>query len=307
MTLRSIQRRKQNLLTKQLEEASNGQRQSTSFCKLCKLIFTQSRSEHNQSDDHKAICQFLTPKCDVCKLPFPTPMSYEKHLCSIKHLKTELYPESNGKLDGDEPEVDTTEDNFDFSLEDLVTVDEVGDDAEDAEDMHDKGLEDADQIKEEVKDEVKQEIKEESQEAREVVKMESRNYIKKENDYEIKDDLKSEIKDELKKEINYNENEIKDDIKDRTECETDEKIDPSKPVGHEYIRQVLMFYCDLCHKYLPKLNQGDQDELVDTHCMTPAHQNSFVKKEAEKRVEEQAALKMLAKVTNAYQSNVFTV
>jgi len=51
-----------------------------------------------------------------------------------------------------------------------------------------------------------------------------------------------------------------------------------------------MFYCDLCHKYLPKLNRGDPDELIDTHCMSKSHQNAYIKKQ----IEEQEALKVLA-------------
>ena len=31
-------------------------------------------------------------------------------------------------------------------------------------------------------------------------------------------------------------------------------VDPNTPVGHDYVRQVVMFYCDLCHKYLPKVS-----------------------------------------------------
>ena len=53
-----------------------------------------------------------------------------------------------------------------------------------------------------------------------------------------------------------------------------------------------MFYCDLCHKYLPKLNRGDPDELIDTHCVSTSHQDAYVKKQ----IEEQEALKALAEV-----------
>ena len=59
---------------------------------------------------------------------------------------------------------------------------------------------------------------------------------------------------------------------------------------------MVMFYCDLCHKYLPKLNRGDPDELVHNHCISPGHQNAFVKIEAEKRLEEHEALKQLERV-----------
>ena len=69
-------------------------------------------------------------------------------------------------------------------------------------------------------------------------------------------------------------------------------VNPDTPVGHDYVRQVVMFYCDLCHKYLPKLNRGDPDELIDTHCVSTSHQDAYVKKQ----IEEQEALKALAEV-----------
>ena len=47
---------------------------------------------------------------------------------------------------------------------------------------------------------------------------------------------------------------------------------------------------------MPKLNRGDPDELVNNHCISPGHQNAFVKIEAEKRLEEHQALKQLEKV-----------
>ena len=74
------------------------------------------------------------------------------------------------------------------------------------------------------------------------------------------------------------------------------QIKPEVPVGSDYVRQLVMYYCDLCHKYLPKLNRGDPDELVNNHCISPGHQNAFVKIEAEKRLEEHKALKQLERV-----------
>ena len=62
-----------------------------------------------------------------------------------------------------------------------------------------------------------------------------------------------------------------------------------------------MFYCDLCHKYLPKLNRGDPDELIDTHCVSTSHQDAYVKKQ----IEEQEALKALAEVCNLPFSSLF--
>lgn len=238
----------------------NGHRKATLFCKLCKLIFNQSRQVHDESQDHIAINDFLNPKCDLCKSQFSTPMSFEKHLSSVKHLQNILDPDSAGKREAQENEVSDGEE-FDFNPDELVTLDEVvGDDEEDNEDTVDdepeKIVEEADDV-ESVKDQPDQDSGE-----------------------------KVEIKGEEK-----NEEEVK------IETEEEMKPLPDEAIGQEYVRQVVMFYCDLCHKYLPKSKRDDPDKLIDIHCASPAHQDAFVKKEAEKREEEDEALKALTKVT----------
>ena len=124
--------------------------------------------------------------------------------------------------------------------------------------------------------------------------------------------------------------EVEEEEEEEDEQSKDEptfSVNPDTPVGHDYVRQVsfisvsyfweksgksrwvsyclqwfnefffqipqvVMFYCDLCHKYLPKLNRGDPDELIDTHCVSTSHQDAYVKKQ----IEEQEALKALAEV-----------
>ena len=119
--------------------------------------------------------------------------------------------------------------------------------------------------------------------------------------------------------------EDEEDDEEQSENEPSFSVNPDTPVGHDYVRQVsfisvsyfwenlgnrgewaiacidltffsipqvVMFYCDLCHKYLPKLNRGDPDELIDTHCVSTSHQDAYVKKQ----IEEQEALKALAEV-----------
>ena len=67
-------------------------------------------------------------------------MSYEKHLCGIKHLLNELDPntaseaaaaeavedDTNEKSNKDDQEA--SDDDFDFNPDDFITLDEVGDD-----------------------------------------------------------------------------------------------------------------------------------------------------------------------------------
>ena len=66
-------------------------------------------------------------------------MSYEKHLCSIKHLLSELDPNAASEAAAEAVEDDTNEkankddkeasdDDFDFNPDDFITLDEVGDD-----------------------------------------------------------------------------------------------------------------------------------------------------------------------------------
>ena len=54
---------------------------------MCKLVFAQRRVDHNLSDMHILICQFLNPTCSVCEQPFHSPMAYEKHLTQLQHVK----------------------------------------------------------------------------------------------------------------------------------------------------------------------------------------------------------------------------
>ena len=38
-----------------------------------------------------------------------------------------------------------------------------------------------------------------------------------------------------------------------------------------------MFYCDLCHKYLPRAEPEKSEEVLTTHCKSTSHQNAYVK------------------------------
>merc|ERR1712083_724463 len=121
-----------------------GERKPNLFCKLCKLLFNQSRESHDESKEHKTIFKFLNPSCEVCDFTkFVTPMSYQKHLCSLRHLKTELDPnasvdddskeETDKKESKDDEEEDDDLDNFDFNAYDFITLDEVRDGDEEEE------------------------------------------------------------------------------------------------------------------------------------------------------------------------------
>jgi hypothetical protein len=57
------------------------------YCKSCKVVFYQPRAEHDASEMHKLIKDFLTPTCEVCDSTYTSPMAYERHIASLSHLK----------------------------------------------------------------------------------------------------------------------------------------------------------------------------------------------------------------------------
>ena len=53
-------------------------------------------------------------------------------------------------------------------------------------------------------------------------------------------------------------------------------------VGEQYVRKVEMLYCDLCHKYLPRIEpEKDIQCLLRDHCLTRGHQNAYLRKQKE--------------------------
>lgn len=81
--MRQAQRNTQNELEKTSDELTD----RTSYCPLCKLNYKQKKAVHQLSEAHKNMKKFLMPHCKVCNIIFKSPMSYESHCCSIKHIK----------------------------------------------------------------------------------------------------------------------------------------------------------------------------------------------------------------------------
>ena len=52
-------------------------------------------------------------------------------------------------------------------------------------------------------------------------------------------------------------------------------------IGESYIKRVEMFYCDLCHKYLPRSDPEQAQSVLQNHCMSTSHRNAYDKKEQE--------------------------
>lgn len=84
--MRAAQRNTQNELEKSSDELTD----ITSFCPLCKLNYKQKKAVHQLSEAHKNMKKFLMPSCKTCNITFKSPMSYETHLCSIRHIKVGL-------------------------------------------------------------------------------------------------------------------------------------------------------------------------------------------------------------------------
>ena len=267
--LRASQRQQTNQVTRQMQQ--EGQRKQNLFCKMCKLVYHHNRNVHNASKEHRAIFSEIHKKCDVCDIQFNARMAYEKHIGSIVHL---------GKLLKGQEEIsvaDGGDTEMDFNPEDFVTLDEVGDDEGDKEDE----MEEENIVENEEEEKVA--LTEETEE-----KLDQTESAEKHEMVEEDQSKPSE------------ENDVKTEEAKIVKVEEDVKVEeePERPVGQDYIRQVVMYFCDLCHKYLPKVHHGDIDELIDSHCVSPVHQNAFIKKEAEKRLEEEEALTLLVKVRN---------
>jgi hypothetical protein len=264
--LRNLQRKIQREITNKMDkEGSNldddGRKKPALFCKVCKLIFNEGRAEHNISEKHQEISGFLSPKCSICNgLQFFSPMAYHKHIASLEHIKVANAPTLPNTDDKSAEEAKDQKDDDEENIMEFNPDDFVTLDEVGGDDDDDvgSGNEDTNEEKEESSD-----VKEETVEGED----------------DVKDVVELEIKDEP------------------PSSPSPIIVNPDHPVGVDYVRQVIMFYCDLCHKYLPKITRGDPEELVDSHCSSPGHQTAFVKKEDEFRREEQEALRALVKVS----------
>lgn len=51
-------------------------------------------------------------------------------------------------------------------------------------------------------------------------------------------------------------------------------------VGEDFVRIVEMLFCDLCHKYLPRIDHDkDIQSALNEHCLTAGHQSAYYKYE----------------------------
>lgn len=69
------------------EESKDTENQTPQFCLLCRLNYRSPKEEHQASEAHRKMKQFLMPFCDTCETSFKSPMAYEIHRCSLEHLR----------------------------------------------------------------------------------------------------------------------------------------------------------------------------------------------------------------------------
>lgn len=42
------------------------------------------------------------------------------------------------------------------------------------------------------------------------------------------------------------------------------------------MKPVEMYFCDLCHKFLPRPDGGNAQSLIDSHCKSESHQKKYL-------------------------------
>lgn len=82
--MRLAQRNAQRQLEKDLKDA---EKLTPQFCMLCRLNYRSPKEEHQASEAHRKMKEFLMPYCETCSMSFKSPMSYEIHRCSVEHLR----------------------------------------------------------------------------------------------------------------------------------------------------------------------------------------------------------------------------
>jgi hypothetical protein len=68
------------------------------FCVTCRLNYRLTKKEHDESQSHKDIKKFLMPYCNICKLAFTSPITYEVHISSLQHLRVSMSLEFSHKF-----------------------------------------------------------------------------------------------------------------------------------------------------------------------------------------------------------------
>merc|ERR1712071_33263 len=87
--LRTRQRKEQLQIEAQSSRPAHSSRMN--FCAICKLYHSESRPNHETTELHKIIKNFLMPYCPICRVNFKSRMLYEKHVATLTHIKVSVH------------------------------------------------------------------------------------------------------------------------------------------------------------------------------------------------------------------------
>ena len=77
----------------------------------------------------------------------------------------------------------------------------------------------------------------------------------------------------------------------RAKMESDlHDLEGGDSLGKHYVRKVTLLYCDLCNKYVPKLESSSLNEQRQAHCESKEHAEKLAQKAAERQRKEMEAL-----------------
>ncbi|KAF4520415.1 hypothetical protein B566_EDAN003986 [Ephemera danica] len=95
LRLRQQQRKQQR---EEEEREADSLTKFSSFCSVCKLNYRQAPITHTASKMHQEMKKLLFPYCKVCGILFKATLIYDKHICSLDHIRREAYMEERLKV-----------------------------------------------------------------------------------------------------------------------------------------------------------------------------------------------------------------
>ncbi|RXG61617.1 hypothetical protein Avbf_15275 [Armadillidium vulgare] len=275
IVLRRI-RRQQRAEQKEIEEKWEKEKPEefkdviSTYCKMCKLAFKSlpdTVDEHNDSKLHKIQQRYLHPKCEMCRMSFPSRMVYEYHIASIRHLRMLSMCNKNGH-DGTPEDESKEENKEEIDLTNFITMDSVGEDEEVGSEKEEitGNLEDIEKAEEDAKEGEEEDEHAEEEELAEdddefVMDVEDDGDLQDPEEEQFEPSEVSNISDIYKQKVSN----ISDIYKQKVS-----NISDIYKQRKDYIEPMEAVYCKLCHKAI-RMDTEMGDELIDRHCSTAAH------------------------------------
>uniref|UniRef100_A0A0K2TNX4 C2H2-type domain-containing protein n=1 Tax=Lepeophtheirus salmonis TaxID=72036 RepID=A0A0K2TNX4_LEPSM len=289
------------------------------FCKTCKIIHHSKLTDHIETELHKCIEKFLKPTCTFCNSEFQSPMAFETHNSTYFHLKKAIGDESSGNTMEYEMEAHAFNLEDLVTVDEVGVVDyeiEIGSGPisnKKTESLNGKSkvkttppapkivIEDSSP-----RDTNKVQASTVKKVTTTVVKTTGakKENVSKKTGGMKKDALESKVggnknvsikKIEMKKQDTQSEKKLQpkqsilkksaeqiSDVEENEKEKVEMKLNPGIPLGVSLVKKVEALFCDICKEYLPpqeKNGKMDDDELINSHCMSSAHQSAFIEKE----------------------------